>query len=115
MAAQASGFDIALRFEVASDEGRALFASYLVATLLAVVWLALVRVVPRPPIPGIDIPDEPPVIIVVPPPVLVPPPTAGDVVRSSLPRGDSRGAGGIRTAFGGNAGLVEAGRLLRGV
>lgn len=113
--AQPSGFDVALRFEIVSDEGRALFTSYLVATLLAVVWLALVRVVPRPPMPDIDIPGEPPIIVVVPPPVLVPPPTAAELAGSSQARSDSRGGGGIRAAFGGTAGLVDAGRVLRGV
>ena len=56
MSAARSGFGATLRFEVVSDEGRPLFVSYLVASLLALSWLGLVRMMPIP------LADIPPVI-----------------------------------------------------
>ena len=113
-----SRLDVALRFELATEEGRALFVSYGVASALALAWLLVVQVMPvRADEPAVR-PDEP--IIVVPPPEDFPTPrevgghsSAPSTRRAS--RGGAPGASSIRDAFGGTAGLVDAGRILRGV
>ncbi|HZO20765.1 MAG TPA: hypothetical protein VFB46_17385 [Gemmatimonadaceae bacterium] len=113
-----SRLDVALRFELATEEGRALFVSYGVASALALAWLLVVQVMPvRADEPAVR-PDEP--IIVVPPPEDFPTPrevgghsSAPSTRRAS--RGGAPGARSIRDAFGGTAGLVDAGRILRGV
>jgi hypothetical protein len=115
------GFDAALRFELASDEGRAMLGSYVVATLLAVAWLALVQLVPRPLMGSFTKPDETIVTFdpVLPdlalPPVEARVPSAGEAARRVTSGSDSRGASNMRGLFGGNTGLVDAGQLLRGV
>jgi hypothetical protein len=116
-----SSFDATLRFELASEEDRPLFVSYLVASLFALTWLVLVHVVPVP-LAGIPVIAEEPVITFAPePPVLASPSIRARVdqtgagVRTASPRADSRGATGMRGIFSGNTGLVDAGSLLRGV
>lgn len=116
-----SSFGATLRFELASDEGRPLFVSYLVASLLALGWLTLVHVMPSPLGRILVNPDNP--IITFAPEVLEPasPPIGSWVdradrgVRATSPRAGSRGAVDIRGAFSGNTGLVDAGNLFRGV
>ena len=84
------GFDATLRFELASDEGRALLGSYLVAALLAVTWLALVQLVPRPLVESFTRPDETIVTFdpVLPnlalPPVEARVPSAGEIGRAHV-------------------------------
>jgi hypothetical protein len=116
-----SGFGATLRFELASDEGRPLFVSYLVASLFALAWLTLVHVMPSPLAAAPVIPTDP-VVTFDPDPPLPPSPAieargvrADGGVRPASPGGGSRGTGDIREAFSGNAGLVDAGRILRGV
>jgi len=113
-----SRLDVALRFELATEEGRALFVSYGVASALALAWLLVVQVMPVRADEPVVRPDEP--IIVVPPPEDFPTPrevgghsSAPSTRRAS--RGGAPGASSIRDAFGGTAGLVDAGRILRGV
>jgi hypothetical protein len=113
-----SGLGATLRFELASEEGRPLFVSYLAASLLALSWLALVHLMPplsRPvlgdgPIITFE-PEMPPL----PPSLGASSSGTGRGVRSVSPRVDSRGANSIRRMFSGNPGLVDAGQLLRGV
>ena len=113
-----SRLDVALRFELATEEGRALFVSYGVASALALAWLLVVQVMPVRADEPVVRPDEP--IIVVPPPEDFPTPrevgghsSAPSTRRAS--RGGAPGASSIRDAFGGTVGLVDAGRILRGV
>jgi hypothetical protein len=115
-----SGFDATLRFEVASDEGRALLTSYLVATILALAWLALVHVVPRPLVRAPAHPEDPTIVIVIPPELAAPPIESrashgGEGIGPTSPRTGSRDAGSGRSLFGGRTALVDAGKLLRGV
>ena len=113
-----SSFDTTLRFELASEEDRPLFVSYLLASVLALGWLVLVHVMPRPILPLIDL--GPSIIIFDPFTPAVQPPA--EAVREGG-RGSQRtptavgspGAGSMRDAFSGTAGLVDAGRLLSGV
>jgi hypothetical protein len=115
-----SSFDTTLRFELASEEDRPLFVSYLVASVLATAWLLLVHSMPRPLLPPL-VDHGPPIITWN--PLSVPSATrstrsqANDGsrgVRASTSVG-SPGAGSMRDAFSGSAGLVDAGSLLRGV
>ncbi len=115
-----SSFDTTLRFELASEEDRPLFVSYLVASLLATAWLLLVHSMPRPLLPPL-VDHGPPVITWNPltaplaqPPIRSRASDGGRGVRASAPVG-SPGAGSMRDAFSGSAGLVDAGSLLRGV
>jgi hypothetical protein len=112
MSAARSGLGATLRFELVSDEGRPLFVSYLVASLLALSWLGLVRTMP---IPLADIPPviELPDIIVV--PEAATPASRSDRVAKGRGRASSPNASGIRDLFSGNTGLVDAGKILRGV
>jgi hypothetical protein len=109
-----SGFDATLRFELASEEDRPLFVSYLVASLFALTWLTLVHFVPIP-LDGIPVIAEPPVITFAPEPLVLASASTGAGVRTPSPRADSRGATSMRGIFSGNTGLVDAGNLLRGV
>ncbi len=113
-----SSFDTTLRFELASEEDRPLFVSYLLASALALAWLVLVHVMPRPMLPLIDL--GPPIIIFDPfMPTVEPPSEAvregGRRSRRTPTAVGSPGAGSLRDAFSGTAGLVDAGRLLSGV
>ena len=112
-----SPLDLTLRFELATEEGRALFVSYGVASALALAWLLAVQVLPVRADEPVASPDEP--IIVVPPEDFPAPREerahfSGSPTRRTSP-GDAPGASSIRDAFGGTAGLVDAGRILRGV
>jgi hypothetical protein len=114
------GFNAALRFELASDEGRALLGSYSVAILLAVSWLALVHLVPRPPLGAFTKPDDAIITFEPAPPLSMPPvearvtsPSEGG--RRVVSGGAAPDASNIRSLFSGNTGLVDAGRLLHGV
>lgn len=115
--AETPSFNTALRFELVSDEGRALAGSYLVAVLLAITWLALVHLVPRPLGNG----GESPLVIVLDHPDLVPPSArepvreAAQAVGATLSRIATLNANTIRAAFGGNTGLGGGGNPLRGV
>jgi hypothetical protein len=118
--AEPFGFSAALRFELASDEGRALLGSYSVAILLAVSWLALVQLVPRPPLGRFTRPDDPIITFEPARPLTLPPVEAratspGGSGRQITSRAVARDASNIRSLFGGNTGLVDAGRLLEGV
>jgi hypothetical protein len=110
-----SGFSATLRFELASDEGRPLFVSYLVASLLALTWLILVHVIPSPLGRIVANPDDP--LITFEPDQLAPasPPIGTSVARSGEGVRTSRGAASGREIFSGSTGLVDAGNLLRGV
>lgn len=116
--ARRPGLDVALRFELATEEGRALFVSYGVASALALAWLLVVQVMPARAHEPVGSPDEP--IVVVPPPADLPIPrdesarSARGATHRAAPVG-ATGASSIRGAFGGTAGLVDAGRILRGV
>ena len=115
-----SRFTTPLRFELASEEERPLFISYLAASLLAVTWLVLVHAVP------IRIAEPlirdliPPVITFVPPSftITTAPPTARRA-EGGRSAGKESGGGGSPTAvldaFLGKAALVDAGNLLQGV
>ena len=109
-----SSFDATLRFELASEEDRPLFVSYLVASLFALTWLTLVHFVPSP-LHGIPVIAEPPVITFGPEPLVLASPSTRAGVRTASPRADSRGATSMRGIFSGNTRLVDAGNLLRGV
>ena len=109
-----SSFDTALRFELASEEDRPLFVSYLVATVLATTWLVLVHAIPSPLLPAAT-DFVPPIIIFE--PHQFPPREAGIENRAS---GEGRpvqrpSRESLRNAFSGNTGLVDAGKILRGV
>ena len=111
-----SSFDATLRFELASQEDRPLFVSYLVASILATAWLVLVHAIPSPISPGAGV-FEPqfPVIEFNPAPSRVSDPP---IERPSTGRGQparSPAGASLRDAFSGNAGLVDAGQILRGV
>lgn len=113
-----SSFGATLRFELASEEGRPLFVSYLVSSLLALTWLVLVHMIPSS-LGAIHTAAEPP-LITFDPYVPIPhspsiEPRAGQAGRGVRPGSDSRGASSIHGAFSGNTGLVDAGNLLRGV
>ena len=116
-----SRFDTPLRFELASDEDRPLFVSYLGSSLLALTWLVLVHATPSPLVEPLIL-DVPPIITFAPrsSPIAAPPRAArtggGDRVgrRESAGSG-SPNAGSVRDAFSGNAPLVDAGNLLQGV
>ena len=108
----------ALRFEMVSDEGRALLMSYLVAALLAIVWLMLVRFMPTPPQRSAENPTDSPITVVVEPPEPVvssfaPSPRESGGRGRLVPRTGS--AEEIRKFFGGDLPLVDAGPLLRGI
>jgi hypothetical protein len=108
-----SSFDTTLRFELASDEHRPLFVSYLVATILATMWLVLVHAIPRPLLPP-SLEYVPPVIRFVPSPAL--PPSQTDRQTSSESRGVQAPSGvTVRDMFSGKVGVVDAGRILQGV
>lgn len=113
-----SGFDATLRFELASEEDRPLFVSYLLASLLALAWLILVHTVPAPLLPIIADPG-PPMISFVPQPLPISAPPivarASGTAEGIPERSPLSGLGSVRDAFAGNAGLVDAGNLLRGV
>jgi hypothetical protein len=107
--------DAALRFDVAPDDDRALFVSYLIASALAITWLTLVHVMPAA---VLVIPAEPPIILVDPTPGWpAPPHSEARAVRprDGLSPTTSRDPGAVRNAFKGNAGLVDAGNLLHRV
>jgi hypothetical protein len=107
-----------LRFECLAEEDRPMVVSYVTASLLALSWLLLVHLVPQRFPPSISDPDDR-IIVVVPPPVDFPLPSvvadAGRRARPASPAGGSQGAGTVRDMFSGNAGLVDAGNLLRGI
>ena len=108
-----SGLSATLRFELASEEGRPLFVSYVVASLLALAWLILVQVIPSPLGPvAVNVAD--PIITFAPEQLRPASPPIGRRV-GGPPRADSRGAGTGREIFLGQTGLVDAGNLLRGV
>lgn len=107
-----------LRLACVPEEDRALFVSYGVASLLALTWLMLVHLLPA----SLDrriLPPDDRVIVVVPPPLDLPLPSVEASADASARRvttgSGSRGAGSVRDAFSGSAGLVDAGRLLQGV
>ena len=110
-----SSFDTTLRFELASQEDRPLFVSYLIASMLATVWLVLVHAIPSPLSPGAGAFDPPfPTITFEATPSVSEPPSE----RQSTGRGRgvrAPASGNLRDAFSGNAGLVDAGQILRGV
>ena len=82
-----SSFGATLRFELASEEERPLFVSYVVASLLALAWLTLVHVIPSP-LDGARAADEPTVITFAPWFDTPAPPRGGDIFRI-----DEEGAG----------------------
>ncbi len=110
-----SSFDTTLRFELASQEDRPLFVSYLIASMLATVWLVLVHAIPSPLSPGGGAFDSPfPTITFEPTPSV----SEAPIERQSTGRGRgvrAPASGNLRDAFSGNAGLVDAGQILRGV
>ena len=111
-----TSFDTTLRFELASEEDRPLFVSYVVASMLATVWLVLVHSVPSPLSPG-GVFDPPVPLITF---DLEPSPVSEPRIERRARQGGGRGVqgpagGGLRDAFSANAPLVDAGRLLRGV
>jgi hypothetical protein len=105
-----SGLGAALRFEVVSDEGRPLFVSYLVASLLALSWIGLVRTMPAMVPPVIER-----TIVTFEPESPTPPVRSEEAIAKARGRTSSPNAAGIRDIFSGNAGLVDAGSILRGV
>lgn len=110
-----SSFDTTLRFELASEEDRPLFVSYLVASVLATAWLVLVHALPRPLLDPLVTDYIPPVITF----DLRPTPTHEPPIERRT-SGGGRGvrtpvSGSLREAFSGNTGLVDAGNLLRNV
>src|SRR5688572_18546082 len=117
-----SSFDTTLRFELASEEARPLFVSYVFASVLALAWLALVHTMPRP-IPPILVDHGRPIIIFfdflperpAEPPIQARERAGGRGVRRIPTPAGSPGAGSMGDAFAGSAGLVDAGQLLRGV
>lgn len=112
-----SRFSTCLQLEIASEEDRPLLLSYAVASLLAVVWLVLVRVVPGP-LPPIFVEPGAPIITFDPLPLGPARPSAeAKTARlgSASASAAAHGAGSLRDAFKGNAGLVDAGNILRGV
>jgi hypothetical protein len=116
-AVQPSRLETTLRFEMASDEGQALLVSYLFATLLAVAWLVLVHLVPRPPRVQAESPNEPPIIVVV-PPLEASVPSLMERTRDGGGRRLTPRAGSgsdISKIFRGDLPLVDAGRLIRGI
>jgi hypothetical protein len=118
MPAAKPGLEATLRFEMVSDEGRALLMSYLIATLLAVVWLMVVRFAPTPARKGVEIPRESPVTVVVqhPEPLELSfgPRDPDDIDRGRATPASAPG-NDIRKIFGGDLRLVDAGKLLRGI
>ncbi len=109
-----SSFDTTLRFELASEEDRPLFVSYLVASVLATAWLVLVHAMPRPLLPLVT-DYVPPIITFAPLPL----PTAEPPMERQA-SGGGRGVrapsrGSVRDIFSGKAGLVDAGRILQSV
>lgn len=116
-----SSFDATLRFELASEEARPLFASYFFASVLALAWLTLVHTMPRP-IPPILADHERPIITfdLLPtrpfePPIQTRQSAGGRSVRRVTTPAGSPGASRMGDAFAGSAGLVDAGQILRGV
>ncbi|HET7585513.1 MAG TPA: AgmX/PglI C-terminal domain-containing protein [Gemmatimonadaceae bacterium] len=123
-----STFTRDLRFEVASEEGRALVISYLVAVTLGIVWLLLVHLLPAVP-PQISLMreeetrpievefEQPPAPAA--PEAAAPAPSPGPPARSQQPRRDDAAA--IGDAFGGStpdrAGALvgDVSNVLRGV
>lgn len=114
-----SRFTTPLRFELASEEERPLFISYLGSSLLAATWLVLVHAMPRP------LP-EPPIVDLVPPVITFAPRSLPIIASPSAARraggdrigGESASAGSptaVLGAFLGQSPLVDAGNLLRGV
>lgn len=104
-----------LRLECVAEEDRPLFVSYLVASLLALSWVLLVHYAPDR-LGGGILDDR--IIIVVPPLDLPFPPVVAEARqrgRTTAPPASAGGAGNVRDFFTGNAGLVDAGQLLRGV
>jgi hypothetical protein len=113
MSPEPSGFGATLRFELASDEGRPLFVSYVIASLLALTWLTLVHVMPGP-FDGMIVVAEPPLITFDPEVPAPPSRSIGAPAKGLSPTG-SPGAGSIRGMFSPSTGLVDAGNILRGV
>ena len=112
---EGSSFDTTLRFELASEEDRPLFLSYLVATILATTWLVLVHAMPRPLLPP-SAEYVPPFIEFVLSPSQPPTQTLPDRQASGGGRGVRVPSGvGVRDIFSGATGVVDAGRILRGV
>ena len=109
-----SRFNTPLRFELASEEERPLFISYLASSLLALTWLVLVHTMPSPLVPPFILDAVPPVITFAPRslPITTAPPAARSVGND---RGGSPTAESVRDAFSGSAPLVDAGNLLNGV
>lgn len=115
-----SGFDTTLRFELASEEDRPLFVSYFLASALALAWLALVHTMPRPILPPFVDPGSPTITFEPLAPAIERPMTArvneaGRAVRQRAAPAGSPEATSLINAFSGTPGLVDAGRLLRGV
>ena len=111
MSAARSGFAATLRFELVSDEGRPLFVSYLVASLLALSWLGLVRMMPIP-LGGISPVLNPPIILDLESPV---PPSPSDGIRKARGGTSSPNVSSMRDLFSRKTGLVDAGTILSGV
>ena len=111
MSAAHPGIGATLRFELVSEEGRPLFVSYLVASLLALSWLGLVRMMPIPL--GAVPPALEPIITFE--PGVPAPPSRSDGVAKGRGRASSPNASRIPSLFSGNPGLVDAGSILRGV
>jgi hypothetical protein len=111
MSATRSELGATLRFELVSDEGRPLFVSYLVASLLALSWLGLVRMMP---IPLGGVPPVPEPIITFEPEAPAPP-SLLDGVAKVRGRGSSPNASRVPNVFSGKTGLVDAGSILRAV
>ncbi|HJU69047.1 MAG TPA: hypothetical protein VJ650_12485 [Gemmatimonadaceae bacterium] len=107
-----SSLNTPLRFELATEEDRPLFVSYLLATALAAAWLVLVYAVPRPTPPApIDYP--PPIITFAPLPL---PPAELPAMREVGDAGRGvRTPANVKDVFSGTAALVDAGKILRGI
>lgn len=111
MSAARSAFGATLRFELVSDEGRPLFVSYLVASLLALSWLGLVRMMPIP-LGGVPPASEPIITFEADAPA---PPSPSDGVAKVRGRASSPNASRVPNVFSGRTGLVDAGSILRAV
>lgn len=117
-----SRFTTPLRFELASEEERPLFVSYLGSSLLAVAWLVLVHAMPSPLVEPVIGDLVPPVITFAPRslPITTAPSAARRAGSDRLGGRESSGGGlptavSVRDAFSGAVPLVDAGNLLHGV
>src|SRR5688572_11839064 len=107
-----------LRMACVPEEDRALFVSYGVASLLALTWLMLVHLLPVSLDRRIPPPDDPVIVDVLPPldlPLSSVEASAEASARRVTTRSGSAALSGVRDAFSGTAGLVDAGSLLRDV